>query len=74
MQRDALKALEELRYQGKDKAILISATGTGKTYLSAFDVMAVKPKKFLFIIHRENVARRAMESYRHVLGDEVSMR
>lgn len=73
MQREALDSLEELRLQGKDKALLISATGTGKTYLSAFDVMQVKPKKFLFIIHRENVARRAMESFQHVLGDEISM-
>lgn len=73
MQWEALDALKRLRSEGKTKALLISATGTGKTYLSAFDVEEFKPKRFLFVIHRENVARRAMESYRNILGKEVSM-
>ena len=49
MQVEALKSLSTLRQEGKNKAILISATGTGKTYLSAFDVEAFKPRRFLFI-------------------------
>ena len=35
MQSEALENLQELRMKGKTKAILISATGTGKTFLSA---------------------------------------
>lgn len=57
MQLQALNALEAIRAEGKKKALIISATGTGKTYLSAFDVKKFKPGKFLFVIHRENVAR-----------------
>ncbi len=38
MQIEALSNLQELRDKGKTRALLISATGTGKTYLSAFDV------------------------------------
>lgn len=70
MQRGALKALKALRERGETKGLLISATGTGKTYLSAFDVKAFNPKKFLFIVHRENIARTALESYRNVIGEK----
>jgi superfamily II DNA or RNA helicase len=73
MQRQALEALSKLRESGKDKAILISATGTGKTYLSAFDAFEFKPKKFLFLIHRENVAKRALKSFQKVFGEGTSM-
>lgn len=73
MQREALDNLEALRDEGEKRAILISATGTGKTFLSAFDVASVMPKKFLFVIHRENIARKAMESYKLILGESKSM-
>lgn len=73
MQVEALKALQSLREENKNKALLISATGTGKTYLSVFDVKIFKPKRFLFIVHRENIARAAMKSFRKVLGYDISM-
>lgn len=69
MQVEALASLELLRAEGKDKALLISATGTGKTYLSAFDVRKFKPKKMLFIVHRENILRSAERSFKRVLGN-----
>ena len=69
MQKQALENLESLRNQGKNKALLVSATGTGKTYLAAFDVQKIKPKKFIFVVHRENIARQAMQSFRQLLGD-----
>ena len=55
MQEKALKNIANLRDNGNSKALLISATGTGKTYLSAFDVLN-NPRKFLFIVHRLNIA------------------
>ncbi len=73
MQIEALYSLENLRLSNKKKALLISATGTGKTYLSAFDVKNVNPKKFLFVVHRENIAKAAMKSYRAILGHTVKM-
>lgn len=73
MQFEALANIEKLRAKGKSKALLISATGTGKTYLSAFDVHRFKPKRFLFIVHRLNIAVAAMKSYKLVFGDSVSM-
>ena len=53
--------------------MLISATGTGKTYLSAFDVKKYQPKHFLFIVHRENIARAALCSFKKVLGQDKKM-
>lgn len=68
MQVEALENLHNLRAGNaekgpQNKALLISATGTGKTYLSAFDVQAFNPKRMLFVVHRANIARAALESY-----------
>ena len=73
MQRDALENISKLRDEGKVKALLISATGTGKTYLSAFDVQRVKPKKFLFVVHRRIIALEAMRTFKSLLGLEIKM-
>ena len=71
MQAEALKSLKELREAGKDKALLISATGTGKTFLSAFDVKISKPKRFLFIVHRNLIARTAKKSYEKIIDKNI---
>lgn len=73
MQQEALANLEALRKSGKNKALIVSATGTGKTYLSAFDVANFKPKRLLFLVHRRNIAEKAMQSYKDILGDTISM-
>jgi len=73
MQREALLNLKKMRNDGKNKALLISATGTGKTYLSAFDVKEFNPRKFLFIVHRANIAAAAMESFKKVFGNAKTM-
>ena len=71
MQKEAIKALENLRKENQQKAILISATGTGKTYLSAFDVRNFQPQKMLFLVHREQILKQAMESFKDVLGNDI---
>jgi len=73
MQEEALLSLRELRTKGCERALLISATGTGKTYLSAFDVLAFKPRRFLFIVHRRNIALAAMKTFKKLLGEDISM-
>jgi superfamily II DNA or RNA helicase len=67
MQVEALRNLRHLREKGATRALLISATGTGKTYLAAFDVAAVNPNRMLFVVHRERIARDAMESFSGVV-------
>ena len=68
MQSVALDQLKELRATGAKKGLIISATGTGKTYLSAFDVRNFAPQKMLFIVHREQILKKAMQDYRKILG------
>jgi len=73
MQKEALANLEALRFEGKGKALIISATGTGKTYLSAFDAKAFNPKKLLFVVHRLTIAKDALNTFKKVFGEEKSM-
>jgi superfamily II DNA or RNA helicase/HKD family nuclease len=68
MQEAALQSIQRVRAEGKDKALVISATGTGKTYLSAFDVRRFAPKKMLFIVHREQILQKAKSDFKKVLG------
>lgn len=73
MQVAAIQSLNELRENGKDKALLISATGTGKTYLSAFELRNFNPDRALFIVHREQIAKQALKSFKNVFGDTKLM-
>jgi len=73
MQTEALQGLKELRENNETKGLLISATGTGKTYLSAFDVRDVKPKRLLFLVHREQILKQASETFKNVLGDSINL-
>lgn len=68
MQAAALDSLSDIRDAGNKKSLVVSATGTGKTYLSAFDVRKYKPKRFLFIAHREQILLKAKEEYMKLLG------
>ncbi len=63
MQRRAMENLERIRSFGEEKALVIAATGTGKTYMSAFDVKSYEPKKLLFIVHREEILIKAKETF-----------
>lgn len=72
MQTQALEALEVLHERHEPRALLVSATGTGKTYLSAFDVAATKPKRVLFLVHRRRILQASLKSYQRVLGDRYS--
>lgn len=69
MQRVALGNLEKLREEGESKGLIISATGTGKTYLSAFDVQKFNPKRLLFVVHRLNIANDALETFKSLIGE-----
>lgn len=68
MQSEALHEIQKLRDAGERRAVVISATGTGKTILSALDVRSVAPERMLFVVHREQILDRAIEEFRRVLG------
>ncbi|MFW2379703.1 DEAD/DEAH box helicase [Aliarcobacter butzleri] len=67
MQEKALEKLENLRKKGENKALIIAATGSGKTYLSAFDVKRFKARTILFLVHRENILIKAKQSFEEIL-------
>lgn len=69
MQQEALKALAKLQQNNKHKALLISATGTGKTYLSAFAVKKANPKRLLFLAHREQILKQACKTFAKIIPD-----
>ena len=67
MQVRAMENLNRLREHGENKALVIAATGTGKTYMSAFDVRQFNPKRMLFVVHREEILKKAKETFDKVL-------
>ena len=78
MQVGFIDNLKKLQEEGAKKALLISATGTGKTYASAFAVRDVLlsdalNEKVLFLVHREQIAKQALESFHHVFGSTVKV-
>ncbi len=70
---DALKAEREIR--GYNRNLVVAATGTGKTVISAFDyknfVYKNKGKKnrLLFVVHREEILKQSLYTFRHILKD-----
>lgn len=69
MQVSFIENINALIKDGARRALLISATGTGKTYASAFAVRDLNPERVLFLVHREQIAKQAMKAYRNVFGD-----
>lgn len=67
MQQEALESLKNLRLTGENKGLVVSATGTGKTYLSAFDVKQAEPDRVLFIVHREQILKKSLQDYRDLI-------
>ncbi|MDD7431659.1 MAG: DUF3427 domain-containing protein [Coriobacteriaceae bacterium] len=72
MQSLALDALALLHGRRERRALLVSATGTGKTYLSALDVRAQKPGRVLFVAHRHRILEASRESFERVLGSSYT--
>lgn len=70
MQKAALKNLTALVNSGAKRGLVVSATGTGKTYLGAFVVKDFQPRKFLYIVHRQQIAKKSLASFYRVIGGE----
>ncbi len=71
MQELALKRLDYLRSINETKALVIAATGAGKTILSAIDVKNSMAKRVLFIVHRENILLDAKKSFESIHTDKI---
>lgn len=71
MQKAFIYNLRKLRDKGVDKALLISATGTGKTYASAFAMRELGFRRVLFLVHRNQIAKQAKASFERVFGSGI---
>mgnify|MGYP002797625836 FL=1 len=68
MQVVFVKNVMEMRAQHIDRALLLSSTGTGKSLASAFMLREMGTKRALFVVHREQIAKQTMKSYKRVFG------
>lgn len=73
MQVGFIVNLKKILDAGENRALLISATGTGKTYASAFAMRELGFKRVLFLVHRGQLARQTKKSYEKVFSRSVSM-
>ncbi|WP_422659860.1 DEAD/DEAH box helicase family protein [Paenibacillus sp. EC2-1] len=68
-QIDALDALERTLEEEYDKAMVVMATGLGKTYLAGF--FAQRFKRVLFVAHREEILYQAKRSFQRIMPDRT---
>ena len=68
MQVAFVKNVMEMRTQHIDRALLLSSTGTGKSLASAFMLREMGTRRALFIVHREQIAKQTLKSYKRVFG------
>ena len=73
MQRKALRELNRYRAMGQDKALVVAATGSGKTYLAAFDALNFSPEHLLYIVHEGSILKRSLSTFQTVFGGDVFM-
>jgi superfamily II DNA or RNA helicase/diadenosine tetraphosphate (Ap4A) HIT family hydrolase/SOS-response transcriptional repressor LexA len=72
LQRQALAALVHSRKEGRRRALVVLATGLGKTLLAALDVEAFEKElgrapRVLFLAHRRELLVQAAETFRRQL-------
>lgn len=68
MQVAFVKNVMEMRARHIDRALLLSSTGTGKSLASAFMLREMGTRRALFIVHREQIAKQTLKSYKRVFG------
>ena len=74
-QEEILEKLEvEREIHGRYKNLVVAATGTGKTMISAFDFKRFREKqpnaRILFLAHRKEILEQSQDTFRAVLRDQ----
>ena len=72
-QKEALAALEHTRENGEKKALIVMASGLGKTIVAAFDAgrfIGSNGGKLLFLCHNNSILAQNLEVFKSVLGEE----
>ncbi|MEA2715207.1 MAG: hypothetical protein QOG91_235 [Candidatus Parcubacteria bacterium] len=66
------KALKNLRGKFR-RALIVLATGLGKTMAAAFIAKKLRAKRILFLVHNNYILKHALDEFRRVLGQEINM-
>jgi superfamily II DNA or RNA helicase len=73
-QKPILRELAEARALGRDRNLVVAATGTGKTLIAAFDYERLQGagavESLLFVAHRKEILEQSRRVFRHVLRRE----
>lgn len=72
IQERVLGALEQARAEGHRRALVVMATGLGKTWLAAFDVQQFgrsRTPRVLFVAHRAEILTQAANTFRKLFPD-----
>ncbi len=69
----ALEALEAERLRGHYRNLVVAATGTGKTWIAAFDFKRLRDQgmghSLLFVAHRDEILRQSQQVFQLVLRE-----
>ncbi len=71
-QLEILEALSAERQRGHFRNLVVAPTGTGKTFVSAFDYQRLRKagcERLLFVAHRNEILEQSREVFRVVLGE-----
>lgn len=73
-QKTALENLSQSRQAGKNRSLIIMASGLGKTYLAALDIRSFqnrigRPIKTLYLAHQGVILEQANRSFGNVFGE-----
>jgi superfamily II DNA or RNA helicase/diadenosine tetraphosphate (Ap4A) HIT family hydrolase len=73
VQQEALAALRDARAAGRRRALVVMATGLGKTWLAAYDYQQLwealgRRPRLLFVAHRREILRQAALTWRRLLA------
>ncbi|MDP3487995.1 MAG: DEAD/DEAH box helicase family protein, partial [Bacillota bacterium] len=75
-QKEILEKLDaERKLHGRYRNLVVAATGTGKTVISAFDYKRFcrdnpnKPNRLLFVAHRREILQQSLKCFRAILRD-----
>lgn len=70
-----LEQLQIARRRGHHRNLLVAATGTGKTVMAALDyahLCTLLPRtRLLFVVHREEILKQSLATFRHALRDHA---
>ena len=70
MQKEFIENFVKSVQLGNKRGLLISATGTGKTFASAFALREIKPRRLLFLVHREQIAKQSLDTFKKVFEED----